>query len=56
MKCPKCHSDNLETLKFCGECGTQLSPSKGIEVSVTRTLETTPGELARGTLFAGRSE
>ncbi len=24
VKCPKCHSENPETLKFCGECGTQL--------------------------------
>jgi len=24
LKCPKCNTENLETLKFCGECGTQL--------------------------------
>jgi serine/threonine protein kinase/Flp pilus assembly protein TadD len=23
-KCPKCQSENPDTLKFCGECGTQL--------------------------------
>jgi serine/threonine protein kinase/tetratricopeptide (TPR) repeat protein len=56
IKCPKCHSENPETKQFCADCGTQLSPSKGIEVSVTRTLETTPDELARGSLFAGRYE
>jgi hypothetical protein len=26
IKCPKCHSENPDTLKFCGECGTQLIP------------------------------
>jgi len=25
MKCPKCHTDNPDTQRFCGECGTQLS-------------------------------
>lgn len=24
MKCPKCHFDNLEKMKFCGKCGTKL--------------------------------
>src|SRR5512136_3064327 len=24
MKCPKCHSDNREGLKFCEECGARL--------------------------------
>ena len=24
MKCPKCKTENLEGLKFCGECGAQL--------------------------------
>ena len=25
VKCPKCRSDNPDTLKFCGECGTRIS-------------------------------
>ena len=25
VKCPKCNANNPDTLKFCGECGTQLS-------------------------------
>ncbi len=40
IKCPKCHSDNPDTQKFCGECGTQLIPSDEISVSQTETLET----------------
>jgi len=26
MNCPKCNTDNPDTQKFCGECGTQLNP------------------------------
>jgi serine/threonine protein kinase/Flp pilus assembly protein TadD len=36
VKCPKCGAENPETLKFCGECGTQL---KSIRAE-TRTLRT----------------
>jgi eukaryotic-like serine/threonine-protein kinase len=56
IKCPKCHSENPETVRFCGECGTQLIPSKGPQVSKTLTLETQAEGLTRGTLFAGRYE
>ena len=56
VKCPKCHSENPETKQFCADCGTRLFPSKDVEVSVTRTYETTPDELTRGTVFAGRYE
>jgi len=52
MKCPKCHFDNPDTVHFCGECGTQLLPSK--EIPVTETHETPTEELTRGTTFAGR--
>jgi len=27
MKCPNCHSENLSTAKFCGECGKRLIPA-----------------------------
>lgn len=41
--------------KFYKECGTQLLPL--IEApEVTKTLETPPQELTRGTTFAGRYE
>jgi serine/threonine protein kinase/tetratricopeptide (TPR) repeat protein len=55
-KCPKCHSDNPESVKFCGECGTQLIPADGPQVSKTLTLETKAEGLTRGTVFAGRYE
>jgi hypothetical protein len=29
MECSKCHSENLDTEKFCGECGHNLTfPTK----------------------------
>ncbi|UCF86330.1 MAG: zinc-ribbon domain-containing protein, partial [Desulfobacteraceae bacterium] len=24
MKCPKCHSENREGVKFCEECGSKM--------------------------------
>jgi len=56
IKCPKCHSENPETKQFCADCGTQLIPSEGPQVSKTLTLETQAEGLTRGTLFADRYE
>jgi len=56
MKCPKCHSDNPDTQKFCGECAAPLTASEAAPASFTRTIETPVGELTRGTLFADRYE
>ncbi|MGB2907174.1 MAG: serine/threonine-protein kinase, partial [Candidatus Aminicenantaceae bacterium] len=56
MKCPKCHSENSDTAKFCAECGTQVTPIEDAQPSFTKTLETPVEELKRGTLFAGRYE
>ena len=52
IKCPKCQSNNPDTQQYCGECGTQLIPSK--EIPVTKTLEKPIQELIGGTTFAGR--
>jgi tetratricopeptide (TPR) repeat protein/predicted Ser/Thr protein kinase len=52
-KCPKCHSENPETSRFCAECGTQLGPTRGGPV-VTETLSLPVQELSPGTVFAGR--
>lgn len=55
-KCPRCNTDNPDTVKFCGECGTQLIPVEGPPISETLTVETKAEELQRGTVFAERYE
>ena len=54
IKCPKCHYDNPETQKFCGECGTSIPSSKEIRPEVTETFQTPIKELTTGSTFAGR--
>jgi serine/threonine-protein kinase len=54
-KCPKCDFENPDTVKFCGDCGTQLTSSEFMP-EVTRTSETPAQELTRGTVFADRYE
>ena len=53
-KCPTCHSDNPDILKFCGECGTQLPPSRAHLPEMTETLQAPVRELTSGSTFAGR--
>jgi TolB-like protein/Flp pilus assembly protein TadD/tRNA A-37 threonylcarbamoyl transferase component Bud32 len=56
IKCPKCKTENPNTQRFCGECGTQISPSEEISVSPTETIQAPIDELTRGSTFAGRYE
>jgi serine/threonine protein kinase/tetratricopeptide (TPR) repeat protein len=53
MKCPKCHSENPDTQKFCGECATPLT-APDAQPSITKTIETPREELTTGSTFAGR--
>ena len=53
-KCPTCHSDNPDTQRFCGGCGTQLPPPQEHPPVVTETLQTPVHELTTGSTFAGR--
>jgi serine/threonine protein kinase/tetratricopeptide (TPR) repeat protein len=52
IKCPKCHTDNPDTQKFCGECATPLGLPG--DMGVTETMETPKEELTTGSTFAGR--
>jgi len=54
IKCPKCQAENAETKQFCGDCGTQLIPTKEIYSSPTETLQTPVKELTTGSTFANR--
>jgi tetratricopeptide (TPR) repeat protein len=54
IKCPSCHADNPETVKFCGACGTPLILPPEAQPLVTETLQTSQEELVTGSVFAGR--
>ena len=54
MKCPKCHFDNPEDTRFCGNCAAPLHPSEEIPLTKTETLRTPIKELTIGSTFAGR--
>jgi eukaryotic-like serine/threonine-protein kinase len=54
IKCPKCHTDNPETLKFCGECGAPLPSVQENPPSMAETLQTPVRELTSSSTFAGR--
>ncbi len=54
VKCPKCHFENPDTLKFCGECGKQLPLPKDHAPAMTETFQTAVKELTTGSTFAGR--
>jgi TolB-like protein/tRNA A-37 threonylcarbamoyl transferase component Bud32 len=52
MKCPKCHSDNTDTARFCSNCAHPLPSQR--EIPVTKTLEIPKEDLTTGVTFAGR--
>lgn len=54
IKCPKCHFDNPETQKFCGDCGTKLSSLEDIPFSQTKTLRSPLKTLEKGSTLAGK--
>jgi Tol biopolymer transport system component len=56
MKCPKCHADNPDTSRFCGECGTQIISVKSAGPLITKTLESPTRVVTPGTVFDGRYE
>ena len=56
MKCPKCHADNPDTSRFCGNCATSLTSDKAVPPSFTKTLESPVCLISPGTVFSGRYE
>jgi len=54
IECPKCKTDNPDTVRFCGECGTQLVKAEEAPTEHTETLEAPREELTTGSTFAGR--
>jgi len=54
MKCPKCHADNSDTSRFCGNCATQLMRGGQRPDSLTKTFESPVHALSKGSLVAGK--
>jgi serine/threonine protein kinase len=54
IKCPTCHVENPDHLRFCGECGTRLTSAGSTPDPLTKTLETPVQALKKDTLIAGK--
>ncbi len=54
INCPKCHFDNPDTQKFCGDCGTKLSSLEDILFSQTKTLRSPLKTIEKGSTLAGK--
>jgi serine/threonine-protein kinase len=54
MKCPKCHSDNPDTSRFCGSCAALLTGEGSLPDSLTRTLATPLPVISKDKLIAGK--
>lgn len=55
IECPKCRTNNPDSVKFCGECGTDLSASID-SPQVTKTFEPPYPQFAPGTTLSDRCE
>jgi serine/threonine protein kinase len=53
VKCPKCHSENPDTSRFCGNCATVLTQA-GQPPDLTKTLESPADVLSKESLVAGK--
>ncbi len=52
MKCPKCHTDNPDSSRFCGSCAALLSRDSPPIDSLTKTIQAPAHGLSKGTLVA----
>ena len=55
-KCPKCHSDNTDTARYCSNCATSLGTPRDRGPALTRTLESPVYVATPGTVIAGHYE
>ena len=54
MKCPRCHSENPDTSRFCSSCAASLGPETTSSDELTKTLKTPAHGLAEGTVVAAK--
>ncbi len=53
-ECPKCHAENREDSRFCGNCASPLRALGPEAPSLTKTLETPVHVIRPGTVVAGK--
>jgi dienelactone hydrolase/predicted Ser/Thr protein kinase len=54
MKCPRCHADNPDTSRFCGNCAALLAEEGQFAGSLTKTLVTPLPVISKDKLIAGK--
>ena len=54
MKCPKCHSENPDTSRFCGNCAALLTQEGQWPDSFTKSVETPVPILTQGKVIDGK--
>ena len=54
MRCSRCHAENRDDSKFCGNCASPLRALGPEAPTLTRTLETPVQVLKSGSLIAGK--
>jgi tetratricopeptide (TPR) repeat protein/TolB-like protein len=54
MKCPLCHSENLEDSHYCVKCGFRIGQDQDIHEAETLTIAAPRDRFAPGSIFAGR--
>ena len=54
MRCSRCHAENRDNSKFCGNCASPLRALGPEAPTLTRTLETPVQVLKSGSLVAGK--
>jgi len=54
VQCPKCHSENNDSSRFCSNCAAPLGQGGHQGASLTKTLETPVQIFRTGTLVAGK--
>ena len=54
MECPKCHSENNDTSRFCSSCAAPLAEDARLPDSLTKTLATPLPVISKDKLIAGK--
>ena len=54
--CPKCHSENTDTARFCSNCATSFGRVRKAGPALTKTLEIPADDLAPGTVIGTEYE